>query len=916
MSIYAQIADHYVEGVRQYSRYPAFRQNAPDGPGGITPFIAATEAFIQAHDALNGPLPVDELGNELTTYTALEKRLHDALAIIDILKTHPQPLDLNAPTASGQSPFLYFLSQRYNPTIEKILLHELDTNLTLDTTGVQLLKLALEHGYFTLYIKLLARSDALVNTTVKERQALLEVCIARNPFDHTHSKPLLTHAHWPRHELVPTVVDGKPYHVSWLVYILLFAFTQEDRIDNPYLLALEYKDVLSLPNDPFDVNLGELHPVAAALYVLQPTSMSGKLDRALVFMKRMLQQPNARLPDRPWSGQTWWPASRRFHDSSKRFYFMQLIAPYVQIDCNDDRHEKSYLSALLNNAATTPQMLAHLHQPDYMKLTSTNSTPLVSLLQKYIQEKSYHQRELLVYILQQPDVAINKPLPPYGQTIMALEEVLKAPQTALFLLQQRPIHDLSKPDALQRLNHHEYFDLNIPDRTGRTALDWAQLMTTPIRDYYTQYNIRRTIVLPAPLTVPTQEQQQYALLEQALVTVMQQMPSKYDTPLNDDQLYALTETFKTAVAVHPNVNARHATGDTIVHAVFQSKNYDRLPRGIGQFVVTDSRFDWTILNNEGRTPLGVIARLSTVAKLDLLPLVRQHRPTLDANAGHPSALTTIIQFGSTAEVALLLTWPQTQLNTRSGDQNETVLHSAVRKCKTEVVEKLCQDPRVDVNARNGLGQTPLIVEMIRLQHNIQTMLIVDALLATPSIDVNATDIWGRSALFYTAYHHKHARARLIEAGASLILPDIFGQTVQRTDALTLGPTEYNTDVFDHTDIGGQDLLQLALNSADEYVVKDVLSFDAGRADRLRHKTLDGQSVLSFYRNKKHRDLLAPHLPPNAFNHYEQGIWTRAIHPYLPGRVTRPIYAMFYCMQKAGFHVPEDVKKHILEHFQY
>lgn len=125
-------------------------------------------------------------------------------------------------------------------------------------------------------------------------------------------------------------------------------------------------------------------------------------------------------------------------------------------------------------------------------------------------------------------------------------------------------------------------------------------------------------------------------------------------------------------------------------------------------------------------------------------LLLQH-PDYDINLQTPkdkyTALMHSSKWGLTDIVQKMLQNPQINVNIQDS-KNETALHLACYTQKTDVVELLLQHPNIDVNIKNYNNETALYFACDK--GNID---IVELLLENPSIDVNVQSRnWGFTAL--------------------------------------------------------------------------------------------------------------------------------------------------------------------------
>ena len=90
---------------------------------------------------------------------------------------------------------------------------------------------------------------------------------------------------------------------------------------------------------------------------------------------------------------------------------------------------------------------------------------------------------------------------------------------------------------------------------------------------------------------------------------------------------------------------------------------------------------------------------------------------------------------------LLLQHPKIEVNARSTSDNETALIGAVKQGHANIVKQLLNDPRVEVNAHDTEGMTPLMYAVRNGREESCQLL-----LQHPHIEVNAVDDRGMTAL--------------------------------------------------------------------------------------------------------------------------------------------------------------------------
>eukprot|EP01083_Nonionella_stella_P019383 53884_1 len=111
-------------------------------------------------------------------------------------------------------------------------------------------------------------------------------------------------------------------------------------------------------------------------------------------------------------------------------------------------------------------------------------------------------------------------------------------------------------------------------------------------------------------------------------------------------------------------------------------------------------------------------------------------------------------------------------------EGRTVLHRAAYEGSVDVVQRLLQNPRIDVNQPDHIGRTPLIIaarnghfEVVRcllgetplyIAASNGSIDIVRLLLASPTIDVNAPNHLGNSPLHIAAYFINRSLPLLLE----------------------------------------------------------------------------------------------------------------------------------------------------------
>ena len=105
---------------------------------------------------------------------------------------------------------------------------------------------------------------------------------------------------------------------------------------------------------------------------------------------------------------------------------------------------------------------------------------------------------------------------------------------------------------------------------------------------------------------------------------------------------------------------------------------------------------------------------------------------------------------------LLLEQPSTEVNL-ADDKGNTALHVATNSKNIEAVKILLADQRVDVNSKNSMKMTPLIIAA-KEADNID---ILKLLIAEPRVDVNCETANHMTALLTTALHPNIDAARLL-----------------------------------------------------------------------------------------------------------------------------------------------------------
>lgn len=146
---------------------------------------------------------------------------------------------------------------------------------------------------------------------------------------------------------------------------------------------------------------------------------------------------------------------------------------------------------------------------------------------------------------------------------------------------------------------------------------------------------------------------------------------------------------------------------------------------------------------QGLTPLHVAVIDGKATVLQRLLEDGRVDPNIPNEKGqHP--LQTAVGKGD-GSLAALLACPRTLLHAEEGGVQFTLLHAAVRAESTAAVKTLLADVRIDPNALDAEGVTPLI---LAIKGRAQTKSILALLLAHPSLDPNSCDLKGASPLHY------------------------------------------------------------------------------------------------------------------------------------------------------------------------
>ena len=105
---------------------------------------------------------------------------------------------------------------------------------------------------------------------------------------------------------------------------------------------------------------------------------------------------------------------------------------------------------------------------------------------------------------------------------------------------------------------------------------------------------------------------------------------------------------------------------------------------------------------------------------------------------------------------LLLEQPSTEVNL-ADDEGNTALHRATDSKNIEGVKILLADQRVDINCKNSMGATPLIIAAKEQDH----IGIFKLLMAEPRVDVNWETGYHMTALSTASFHSNIEAAKLL-----------------------------------------------------------------------------------------------------------------------------------------------------------
>jgi ankyrin repeat protein len=86
---------------------------------------------------------------------------------------------------------------------------------------------------------------------------------------------------------------------------------------------------------------------------------------------------------------------------------------------------------------------------------------------------------------------------------------------------------------------------------------------------------------------------------------------------------------------------------------------------------------------------------------------------------------------------------ETSINAKIDAEGNTLLHKAAWENNLDEVRMLLRNPKVDVNAQNSYGSTPLILAMYMMNSSI-----VDELIKHPALEINKKNLSGQTALDY------------------------------------------------------------------------------------------------------------------------------------------------------------------------
>ena len=141
------------------------------------------------------------------------------------------------------------------------------------------------------------------------------------------------------------------------------------------------------------------------------------------------------------------------------------------------------------------------------------------------------------------------------------------------------------------------------------------------------------------------------------------------------------------------------------------------------------------VDKKGKTPLFYVLFSKNV---ELVKVLCNHKDIDLKGLIHPSLTSSNKEIQESLEV--LLNHPNFDINETRTYFNMTLLHYACLNKNSELVQKLCQYPNIDVNIRDYTGRTPLMIAC-----EFYNPKAVKILLQHPNTNVDATDFDGNTA---------------------------------------------------------------------------------------------------------------------------------------------------------------------------
>ena len=140
------------------------------------------------------------------------------------------------------------------------------------------------------------------------------------------------------------------------------------------------------------------------------------------------------------------------------------------------------------------------------------------------------------------------------------------------------------------------------------------------------------------------------------------------------------------------------------------------------------------------------------ANRDLYQLLKKYLYQYSVDYVNSTGLTGVVEKGSLTAICCFLRLPRVNVHVRN-DARQTVLYIAAQQHnRFYIIIILLRDSRIDVNATNSEGRTPL--SYIVLNDNYRPLSI---LLRRNDTDVNIADVRG-TTLFFNAVHRRHKEA--------------------------------------------------------------------------------------------------------------------------------------------------------------